>query len=102
LRTTRTLEAIEAAREASVLTASDALTLTLAWRLATELRGAIALRGASGNSDVLPGDASELTVLASILGDGETGQALDERYARVSRRARAVTERVFFEWEPDA
>ncbi|PKQ18091.1 MAG: bifunctional glutamine-synthetase adenylyltransferase/deadenyltransferase [Actinobacteria bacterium HGW-Actinobacteria-8] len=102
LQTTRTLEAIEAAREASVLTANDALTLTSAWRLATELRGAIALRGASGNSDVLPGDARELTVLASILGDGETGQELDERYARVSRRARAVTERVFFEWEPDA
>jgi glutamate-ammonia-ligase adenylyltransferase len=102
LRTTRTLEAIDAAREASVLAPEDARTLTLAWRLATELRGAIALRGASGNSDVLPGDVSELTVLASILGDDETGQELDERYARASRRARAVTERVFFEWQADA
>ena len=102
LRTTRTLEAILAAQEAQVLGAHDALVLTLAWRLATDLRGAIALRGASGDSDVLPGDIGELAVLSSILGGGETGQELDERYARTSRRARAVMERVFFEWKPDA
>ncbi len=102
LRTTRTLEAIEAARQASVLTKNDALMLTRAWRLATDLRGAIALRGASSDSDVLPGDLAELTVLASIMGVDETGQELDERYARTSRRARAVTERVFFEWEADS
>ncbi|MCB2414014.1 bifunctional [glutamine synthetase] adenylyltransferase/[glutamine synthetase]-adenylyl-L-tyrosine phosphorylase [Demequina sp. TTPB684] len=102
LRTTRTLEAIQAAQEAQVLGAHDGLVLTLAWRLATDLRGAIALRGTSGDSDVLPGDIGELTVLSSILGGGETGQELDERYARTSRRARAVTERVFFGWEAGA
>lgn len=102
LRTTRTLEAIDAAREASVLTKNDALMLARAWRLATDLRGAIALRGTSSDSDVLPGDVGELTVLASIMGVDETGQELDERYARTSRRARAVTERVFFGWDADA
>ena len=102
LRTTRTLEAIDAAAEAALLSKEDARTLTLAWRLATDLRGAIALRGASSDSDVLPGDVSELTVLATIMGVNETGQELDERYARTSRRARAVTKRVFFEWEGDA
>jgi glutamate-ammonia-ligase adenylyltransferase len=102
LRTTRTLEAIQAAQEAQVLGAHDALILTRAWRLATDLRGAIALRGTSSGSDVLPGDIGELAVLSSIMGGHETGQELDERYARTARRARAVTERVFFEWEPDA
>lgn len=28
-----------------------------------------------------------------------TGAELDERFTRASRRARAVTERVFFGWE---
>ena len=68
-------------------------------RLATDLRGAIALRGKSGDADALPGDYRDLGVLASIMGVQESGQALDERYARTARRARAVTERVFFAWE---
>lgn len=102
LRTTRTLEAIDAARQAELLSETDARILTLAWRLATDLRGAIALRGTSVAGDVLPGEVAELTILAGIMGTHETGQQLDERYARTSRRARAVTERVFFEWEADA
>lgn len=102
LRTTRTLEAIDAARQEGLLSDGDARTLTAAWRLATDLRGAIALRGTSTAADVLPGEVNELTVLAEILGEGETGQKLDERYARTARRARSVTERVFFGWEGQA
>lgn len=99
LRTTRTLEAISAARAAGLLDGAEARTLSDAWRLATDLRGAIALRGHRGDGDVLPRDVRELGVLASILGTDESGQELDERYARTARRARAVTERVFFGWE---
>jgi len=99
LQTTETLRAIGAARSAGVLSVSDSRALADAWRFATDLRGAIALRGKSGDADALPGDYRDLGVLASIMGVQESGQALDERYARTARRARAVTERVFFAWE---
>uniref|UniRef100_UPI0025CE6D36 hypothetical protein n=1 Tax=Demequina sp. TaxID=2050685 RepID=UPI0025CE6D36 len=69
------------------------------WVLATDLRGAMALRGTARDTDVLPADIRELGVIAEILGARETGSELDERYSRASRRARAVTERVFFGWE---
>ncbi len=99
LQTTETLGAIAAALDVGALSEHDSRALTDAWRLATDLRGAIALRGKTGDADVLPGDSGELKVLASIMGSHETGQALDERYARTARHARVVMERVFFEWE---
>jgi len=99
LRTTRTLEAIRAARAAGLLSPPDARVLEEAWRLATDLRGAIALRGSSHDADVLPGDVMELGILASIMGTHLSGQEMDERYARTARRARMVAERVFFGWE---
>jgi len=99
LRTTRTLNAIEAAQQGGFISHDDAHTLAQAWRLATDLRGAIALRARAADGDVLPRDVRELGVLASILGTDESGQELDQRYARTARRARAVTERVFFGWD---
>jgi glutamate-ammonia-ligase adenylyltransferase len=100
LRTTLTLPAIEAAVTARVLSRADATVLAEAWRLATRLRGAMALRGyALQRTNVIPGDARELKALAGILGDGWTGVQLDEYYARAARRARAVTERVFYGWD---
>ncbi len=98
LRTTETRAALAAAKEEGLLTPGDAAVLLDAWTLATELRGAIALRAAGGDADQLPRDVRELRVLASIMGSHESGQALDDRYARTARRARAVTERVFFGW----
>jgi glutamate-ammonia-ligase adenylyltransferase len=98
LRTTETLAALEAERGAKLLSASDAETLSEAWRLATDLRGAMALRGAAKDSDVLPSDIRELGVLADITESRLTGAQLDEAYARAARRARAVTERVFYGW----
>ncbi len=99
LRTTETLRAIGAAREVGVLSVPDSHALADAWRLATDLRGAIALRGKPGDADALPGDSTDLGVLASIMGVQESGQSLDERYARTARHARVVMERVFFAWE---
>jgi glutamate-ammonia-ligase adenylyltransferase len=99
LRTTQTLAALDEARDARLITATDALTLREAWTMATDLRGAMALRGATRDSDVLPSDVRELGILAEITGRGLTGAELDERYARAARRARAVTERVFFGWK---
>jgi glutamate-ammonia-ligase adenylyltransferase len=99
LRTTQTLAAITAAAEAKLLSATDAATLSEAWRLATDLRGAMALRGAAKDTDVLPSDVRELGVLADITESELTGAQLDEAYSRAARRARAVTERVFYGWE---
>lgn len=99
LRTPQTLEALRAAQDAELISPSDAADLVAAWELATELRGAIALRGGTQDVNVIPRDLSETRVLAEILGTGESGQALEQRWARVSRRARAVTERVFFGWK---
>jgi len=100
LRTPLTLPAIEAAVGANVLKRNDADTLAAAWRLATRIRGAMALRGYSrAKTGVIPSDIQELRVLAGILGEGWTGAELDERYSRAARRARSVMERVFFGWD---
>ena len=98
LRTTRTLAALDAATDAGLISPADAAVLAEAWRLATDLRGAIALRGRTRDRDVLPGDSRELSVLAGILSLRLTGAQLADRYERVTRRARGVTERVFFGW----
>ncbi|WNM25614.1 bifunctional [glutamine synthetase] adenylyltransferase/[glutamine synthetase]-adenylyl-L-tyrosine phosphorylase [Demequina capsici] len=99
LRTTETRAALDVAEAEGLLDVEDASTLREAWTLATDLRGAIALRGRQGDADVLPVDARELKVLAEIMDTEETGPELDDRYARAARRARAVCERVFFGWD---
>lgn len=100
LRTPETLGALTAASALGLVSAQDAEDLAAAWRLATDLRGAIALRaGKAADADVLPHDIAALRVLADIMASGESGQQLEQRYARLSRRARAVTERIFFGWE---
>jgi len=100
LRTTVTLTALAEAMEAGLIDRSDGVTLREAWLLATDLRGAMALRGAR-DTDVLPADIRELGVIAEILGLESTGPELDERYSRAARRARVVTERIFFGWDED-
>ncbi|MFV0634884.1 bifunctional [glutamine synthetase] adenylyltransferase/[glutamine synthetase]-adenylyl-L-tyrosine phosphorylase [Demequina sp.] len=102
LRTTRTLEALHAAVDLDLLSRSDAQLLEDAWVLATELRGALALRGRSRTPDVLPADTRELRVLAGIMNVRDTGAELLDRHGRTTRHARAVTERVFFGWESGA
>lgn len=99
LRTPQTLGALRAAQEAGLLTAADATDLAAAWELATALRGAIALRGGTQDVNVMPRDLTELRILAEIMDTGESGQELEQRWARLSRRARAVAERVFFGWK---
>ena len=96
LRTTRTLDALAAAVEADLLTASDAEALSTAWRTASGLRNAITqVRGKPADS--LPRDTRERAAVAQIRGyaPGESDQLLND-YLRVSRRARQVVERVFW------
>jgi glutamate-ammonia-ligase adenylyltransferase len=96
LRTTRTLAALDAAQEAGLLTADDVEVLSLAWRTATQVRGAVMLvRGKA--SDSIPTQARERARVARLVHpDSGDAEAFLDEYLRVTRRARAVVERVFF------
>ncbi len=114
LRTTRTLQALDAAAEAGLVQAADAAALRAAWRFAARARNAIMLvRGRPG--DTLPAKHDELTAVARLLGykpagevaerDGRGGAsswsdtpaaALEEDYRRTARRARKVMDRLFY------
>lgn len=99
LRTTLTLDALHAAVAEGVVEEVDATVLEEAWRLATRVRGAMALRGyPKAKTDTLPLDSRELKALAAILGEEWTASELDDRYSRAARRARSVMERVFYGW----
>ena len=97
LRTTSTLEALDAAVEANLVAAKDAEVLRDAWLLATKIRGGNVLRGVR-QSDLLPTlrDALEAVARWSGYTPGSARQ-LEEDYLRVTRNARKVYERLFFE-----
>ncbi|WBO66713.1 bifunctional [glutamine synthetase] adenylyltransferase/[glutamine synthetase]-adenylyl-L-tyrosine phosphorylase [Streptomyces camelliae] len=96
LRTTRTREALAAAREAGLLAAEDAETLDEAWVLATRVRNAVMLvRGRAG--DTFPTESRELAAVGRYLGygAGHAGDMLDA-YRRTTRRARTTVEKLFY------
>ena len=97
LRTTSTLEALDAAVDANLVAAEDAEVLRDAWLLATKIRGGNVLRGVR-QSDLLPTlrDALEAVARWSGYTPGSARQ-LEEDYLRVTRNARKVYERLFFE-----
>jgi glutamate-ammonia-ligase adenylyltransferase len=95
LQTTATLEALAAARDAGLITASDEATLRAAWLMATRVRNAIVL--AQGRpSDIMPSDTKSRAAIARAMGYGveRTGDLLED-YQRATRRARQVHERLF-------
>ena len=96
LRTTRTLPALAAAAQLRLLAGQDVEALAAAWRLASAVRNAVTLVTGRGG-DSLPRDLRALAGVARLIGypPGTTG-ALVEDYRRVTRRARAVVERVFY------
>lgn len=97
LRTTRTREALAAARSADLISTEDAETLDEAWVLATRVRNAVMLvRGRAG--DTFPTDGRELAAVGRYLGygDGHVGDMLDA-YRRTTRRARTVVEELFYD-----
>ena len=100
LRTTSTLEALDAAEDAGLLTARDAAILREAWLLSSRLRDGIVLwsgRPGGAGADVLPHDRRTLNGLARMIGlPPGTGGELEEMYLRSGRRARGVVERVFY------
>ncbi|MFI1176596.1 bifunctional [glutamine synthetase] adenylyltransferase/[glutamine synthetase]-adenylyl-L-tyrosine phosphorylase [Streptomyces melanogenes] len=96
LRTTRTRGALSAAHAAGLISTEDAVILDDAWVLATRVRnGVMLVRGRPG--DTFPSDGRELAAVGRYLGyePGHVGDMLDD-YRRVTRRARAVVERLFY------
>ncbi len=101
LRTTSTLGALAAAREAGLVGVEDAEVLDDAWRWCSRVRAALVLW--SGRpTDVVPTDVDDLEGVARLLGmpAGSAG-ALDDEHRRRTRRARAVVERLLFGWDAD-
>jgi [glutamine synthetase] adenylyltransferase / [glutamine synthetase]-adenylyl-L-tyrosine phosphorylase len=96
LRTTRTLAALDAARDEGLIGAADAAALGAAWQLAARIRNAVMLvRGRAG--DTVPTSQPELGAVARVLGyPPDASQDLPQDYRRAARRARAVMERLFY------
>ncbi|MER6198652.1 bifunctional [glutamine synthetase] adenylyltransferase/[glutamine synthetase]-adenylyl-L-tyrosine phosphorylase [Streptomyces sp. NPDC001586] len=96
LRTTRTRQALAAAHAAGLIPTDEAQILDEAWVLATRVRNAVMLvRGRAG--DTFPSEARELAAVGRYLGyaEGTVGEMLDD-YRRITRRARAVVEELFY------
>jgi len=97
LRTSRTLEALDAARATGLLEEDDAAELTHAWRTVSRIRNAVTLvRGKPG--DHLPRDPREKAAVASVLGypPGAMDTMVND-YLKITRHARAVVDKVFWE-----
>ncbi|MBT2441491.1 bifunctional [glutamine synthetase] adenylyltransferase/[glutamine synthetase]-adenylyl-L-tyrosine phosphorylase [Streptomyces sp. ISL-36] len=96
LRTTRTREALAAAQAARLIPTEEAQTLDEAWVLASRVRNAVMLvRGRPG--DTFPSDGRELAAVGRYLGygPGRVGEMVDD-YRRITRRARAVVDELFY------
>lgn len=96
LRTTKTIEALTAARQLQLLSESDTQALIDAWNLATQVRNAMMLVKGKA-SDSVPTDLADLARIAYQLGYGlRGGQQLLDDYRRTTRRARQVVMREFY------
>ena len=95
LRTTSTLEGLEAAAAAGLLDRGDAAVLAEAWRLTSRLRDTCTL--VSGRvTEVLPDGGRDLAGVAHLLGypPGPGPDAVLVHHADVTARCRSVVERV--------
>ena len=92
LRTTRTLDALDAAAVAGLLDPADATALAAGWTSAARARNALTLVRARAG-DQLPRHGVELAGVARLLGSDDPGEFLDD-YLRAARRARAALSRV--------
>lgn len=96
LRTTRTMAALDAAERAGLIQADDADALRQSWLFASRVRNQLMLLRGRG-SDSLPSDTRELAALAHLMGYGPNESShLDAEYRRLTRRARAVVDRLFW------
>ncbi len=96
LRTTETLAALAAAKEAEIVSAEDAEVLAQAWCTVSRTRNAATLvRGRA--ADQLPSDARERAAMARVLGySSDESDKMVNDYLRTTRRAHQVVERIFW------
>ncbi|TAJ46288.1 MAG: bifunctional [glutamine synthetase] adenylyltransferase/[glutamine synthetase]-adenylyl-L-tyrosine phosphorylase [Herbiconiux sp.] len=96
IRTTSTLVALSAEEAAGLISHDDARKLHDAWIFASRARSAMTL-WTNKTSDVLPTDRRQLEGVARLL-EYPPGSAtrLEEDYLGVTRRSRAVFERLFY------
>ena len=96
LRTTSTLQALTEAVTAGLIPAADAAVLRSAWVFASRARSAITL-WTNHTSNVLPTDRAALEGIARVMEyPPGSGNQLEDDYFAVTRRARAVFERLFY------
>ncbi|MGN8551858.1 UNVERIFIED_CONTAM: bifunctional [glutamine synthetase] adenylyltransferase/[glutamine synthetase]-adenylyl-L-tyrosine phosphorylase [Microbacterium sp. SLM126] len=96
MRTTSTLEALAAARDAGLVPSVSAERLTEAWRLASRLRSANTLLSGQ-TSDVLPVDRKKLDGIGRLLEyPPRSATQVEEDYLGTTRRARRVFEKLFY------
>ncbi len=101
IRTPRTLEALDACVTEGLIEAHDARVLAEAWIMASRVRAAAVLWWGK-RSDVLPVDRRQLDGMARILEYPPfSATQLEQDYLAITRRARGVFERIFFEWSPE-
>lgn len=103
LRTPQTLTALEALTQADIVTSADAEVLAQAWRMANHIRAAsaIGLRKSGAAMDVIPTEARERSIMGRLINPRlRLAGDFDEEWAKRSRRARAVAERLIYGIEP--
>ena len=96
LRTTSTLDGLEAAVQAELMDSEDAHALAKAWKLCTAIRNGNVLRTGRA-SDVLPSAGQDMEAVARWCGyPPGSSELLEDDYLRTTRQARAVFERLFY------
>lgn len=97
LQTPHTLQALEQFEQLGIIQPSDVIVLKQAWQLSSAIRSAIVL-AQNKRTDVLPTDRLQLESAARLLGYPRGGAGdLEQSYLAITRRARAVFERLFFD-----
>ena len=100
LQTTSTLQALQVASQAQLISETDAQTLRQAWLAASRLRSANVLatgRTSGYRLELLPNTAIDLRMVARLLyyPAGHDAQ-VEEDYLRAARHARTVVEKLLF------
>ena len=95
LHTTSTLEALEAAAAAELLSEGEREALVQSWLMAARARNALVL--ARGKAvDQLPGQGKILAAVASICAGSSDGAEFLNQYLRVTRLGRKAVDHVFW------
>ena len=98
LRVNGTLAALDVLERRKLIDAADALTLRHAWMMCTAARnGNYLWSGRANQADILPDDMYSLGGIAVYLGyDANRGQHFENDLLAVMRKAREVTDRLFY------